>query len=74
MQQRLRVGMARRPIDLTQAMAKARGAPHSREAVLNRLLRRRAHAQQIGDVETEAQLREQIRWSLPMRRPDEGDA
>ena len=63
--------MARRPIDLSQAMA--RGAPHSRAAVLNRLLRRRAHAQQIGDVETEARLREQIRWSLPMQTPDEGD-
>ena len=65
--------MARRPIDLSQAMAKARGAPHSRAAVLNRLLRRRAHAQQIGDIETEARLREQIRWSLPMQSPDDGN-
>lgn len=55
-------------------MTKGRGAPHSREAVLNRLLRRRAHAQQIGDVETEARLREQIRWSLPMHTPEERDA
>jgi len=65
--------MARRPIDLSQAMAKARAAPHSRAAVLNRLLRRRAHAQQIGDLETEARLREQIRWSLPMQSPDDGN-
>ena len=63
--------MARRPIDLTQAITKARGAPHSRAAVLNRLLRRRAHAQQIGDLETEARLREQIRWSLPMETPEQ---
>jgi hypothetical protein len=66
--------MARRPLDLTQAMMKARAAPHSREAVLSRLLRRRAHAQQIGDVETEQRLREQIRWSLPMHKPDEGES
>ena len=65
--------MARRPLDLTQAMSKARAAPHSRAAVLNRLLRRRAHAQQIGDVETEARLREQIRWSLPMQTPGDGE-
>jgi len=64
--------MARRPIDLTQALMKARAAPHSRAAVLSRLLKRRAHAHQIGDVETEARLREQIRWSLPMETP-EGD-
>ena len=62
--------MAKRPVDLSQAMAKARAAPHSRAAVLNRLLRRRAHAQQVGDTETEARLREQIRWSLPMESPD----
>jgi hypothetical protein len=65
--------MARRPIDLSQTMMKARAVPHSRAAVLSRLLRRRAHAQQIGDWETEARLREQIRWSLPMQTP-EGDA
>lgn len=52
---------------------KARAVPHSRAAVLSRLLRRRAHAQQIGDVDTEARLREQIRWSLPMQTP-EGDS
>ena len=66
--------MAKRPVDLAQAMAKARAAPHSREAVLSRLLRRRAHAQQVGDIEGEAHLREQIRWSLPMRNSDEDNA
>ncbi|WP_166037372.1 hypothetical protein [Sphingosinicella sp. YJ22] len=65
--------MAKRPVDLAQAMAKARAAPHSRAAVLSRLLRRRAHAHQVGDVETEARLREQIRWSLPMQTPHERD-
>lgn len=65
--------MARRPLNLTQAMSKARAAPHSRAAVLSRLLRRRAYAQQTGDAETEARLREQIRWSLPMETPDEGE-
>jgi len=63
--------MARRPLDLSHALLKARAAPHSREAVLSRLLRRRAHAQQVGDTETEARLREQIRWSLPMYNPDD---
>lgn len=65
--------MAKRPVNLSQALLKARAAPHSREAVLSRLLRRRAHAQQIGDAESEAALREQIRWSLPMTKPHDGE-
>lgn len=45
------------------------GAPRSREEVLVRLLRKRAAAQQAGLAELERVLRDQIRWSLPMRRP-----
>ena len=65
--------MAKRPVNLSQALLKARAAPHSREAVLSRLLRRRAHAQQVGDSESEAALREQIRWSLPIKKADENE-
>jgi len=52
-------------------MLKGRAAPHSREAVLSRLLLRRAQAQQTGDRETEARLREQIRWCLPLQHPED---
>lgn len=42
--------------------------PENREQVLARLLVKRAEAQRAGLDELEATLREQIRWSLPMRR------
>ena len=41
--------------------------PASREEVLARLLVKRADAQQAGLEDLEATLRQQIRWSLPMR-------
>jgi len=63
--------MAKRPANLAEAMLKGRAAPHSREAVLSRLLLRRAQAQQTGDRETEARLREQIRWCLPLQHPED---
>jgi hypothetical protein len=44
-----------------------RGAPDSREAVLERLLRKRAAAHQAGLEDQERLLRNQIIWSLPMR-------
>ena len=48
--------------------------PNSREAILATLLRKRAEARQAGMEEQEAMLRNQIRWSLPVRKPDEPDA
>jgi len=55
---------------LSRALAGGRadkGAPESREAVLERLLRKRAAAHQAGLDEQERLLRNQIIWSLPMR-------
>jgi hypothetical protein len=48
-----------------------RWRPESREQVLARLLVKRADAQQAGLEELEATLRQQIRWSLPMRRGED---
>ena len=55
---------------LSRALAGGRaekGAPDSREAVLERLLRKRAAAHRAGLEEQERLLRNQIIWSLPMR-------
>jgi hypothetical protein len=56
-----------------QAVAKgcAQGArPASREAVLARLLAKRAAAHRAGMTGLERFLRLQIAWSLPIRKPD----
>lgn len=45
--------------------------PSNREQVLARLLVKRAEAKQAGLSELEASLREQIAWSLPMRRGED---
>jgi hypothetical protein len=45
-----------------------RGRPNSREEVLCRLLVKRATAHQAGLVDLEAALRDQIAWSLPVRK------
>lgn len=47
--------------------------PASREQVLARLLVKRADAQRAGLEELEATLRQQILWSLPMRRGEDDD-
>ncbi|QLC25710.1 hypothetical protein HFP57_12235 [Parasphingopyxis algicola] len=55
---------------LSQALATGRdngGRPNSREAVLSRLLAKRAAAHRAGLVDLETILRKQIEWSLPMR-------
>ncbi len=52
---------------------KVRWRPESREEVLARLLKKRADAQQAGLDELEATLRQQIRWSLPMRSGEDPD-
>ena len=44
--------------------------PENREQVLARLLVKRADAQRAGLDDLEATLRQQIRWSLPMRGDD----
>ena len=48
--------------------------PVTRAEILLRLLRKRAAAHRAGLTEQEAVLRRQIRWSLPMHRPDQDDA
>ena len=50
---------------------RVRWRPESREEVLARLLVKRADAQQAGLDELEATLRQQILWSLPMRRGED---
>lgn len=57
---------------LSRAVASGRGgAPRNRESVLAGLLRKRAEAHRHGLEEQEKRLREQIRWALPIRAPDE---
>jgi hypothetical protein len=46
----------------------------TRERILLDLLNKRAAARQAGLSELEAQLREQIRWALPVRSEDEDEA
>lgn len=57
---------------LSRAVASGRaGAPRNRETVLAALLRKRAEAHRHGLEEQERRLREQIRWALPMREPEQ---
>ncbi len=56
---------------LSRALAEGRRLrwrPESREEVLERLLVKRAEARQAGLDGLEKALREQISWSLPIRR------
>ena len=48
-----------------------RWRPETREEVLARLLVKRAEAQAAGLNGLEVQLRQQIRWALPMHKLDE---
>ena len=59
---------------LSQALSsgrKARSVPVTREMILADLLEKRATAARSGLTDLEAQLRNQIRWALPIKRPDE---
>ncbi len=57
---------------LSRAVASGRaGAPRNRETILAALLRKRAEAHRHGLEEQERRLREQIRWALPIRAPEE---
>ena len=71
---RFRGSMSRLSFTLAKALAggrKAKGRPGSREEVLARLLMKRAAAKQAGLKKLEAQLREQIVWSLPVQNPED---
>lgn len=68
--------MSRLSVRLAKALAdsrKLRWRPANREQVLARLLIKRAEARQAGLQDLEERLRQQIRWSLPMHRPEEDD-
>ena len=57
---------------LARAVANGRtSGPRNRETVLASLLRKRAEAHRHGLEEQEQRLREQIRWALPIRAPEE---
>jgi hypothetical protein len=61
---------------LAKALSSGRGERKlTRERILLDLLNKRAVARREGLTELEAQLREQIRWALPVRDPEgEGGA
>lgn len=64
--------MAELSFMLSRAVSSGRaGGPRNRESILAALLRKRAEAHRHGLAEQEQKLREQIRWSLPMRVPGE---
>jgi hypothetical protein len=66
--------MSRLSFTLSKALAggrRAKGRPSSREEILKRLLMKRAEAKRAGLKDLEAQLREQIVWSLPVRNPSD---
>ena len=66
--------MSRLSFTLSKALARgrsAKGRPSSREEILARLLKKRAAAKRAGLRDLEAQLREQIVWSLPVRNPSD---
>ena len=59
---------------LARAVARGRrdrGVPKSREQILLGLLNKRAEAHRHGLREQERMLREQIRWALPVKEPEE---
>ena len=45
--------------------------PPTRAGLLLTLLRKRAAAHNVGAEDLEAMLRDQIRWALPMAKPEE---
>jgi hypothetical protein len=60
---------------LSSALSKGR-SPRilTREQILVALLNKRAAARRAGMAELEGQLREQIRWALPLRNAAEREA
>ena len=64
--------MSKMSFHLAEALRSGRRAsakPPSREAILARLLNKRAAAARAGLTDLEKQLRNQIGWALPIRRP-----
>jgi hypothetical protein len=72
------MGAASRSLSFSLAKALATGRAErrlTRERILLDLLNKRAAARREGLADLEAQLREQIRWALPLHRGDrEGDS
>jgi hypothetical protein len=61
-------------LKLSRALSGGRAAPPppaDRASLLATLLRKRAAAHNVGADELEAMLRDQIRWALPMEKPEE---
>ena len=70
------MGAAPRSLSFRLAKALATGRAErrlTRERILLDLLNKRAAARREGLTDLEAQLREQIRWALPLRRGDARD-
>lgn len=66
--------MSKMSFHLAQALSAGRTrrtAPLTRESILAALLRKRAAAARCGLGDLEKQLRNQIRWSLPILTPDD---
>ena len=60
-------------VKLSRALSRGRCAPQapaSRASLLATLLRKRATAHNVGAEDLEALLRDQIRWALPMIKPE----
>jgi hypothetical protein len=61
---------------LSRALSKGRAEPlppPDRASLLVTLLRKRAAAHNVGADELESMLRDQIRWALPMAKPEESE-
>ncbi|MBS0478284.1 MAG: hypothetical protein JSR79_03175 [Proteobacteria bacterium] len=60
-------------LKLSRALSGGRATPPpvDRASLLVTLLRKRAAAHNVGADELEAMLRDQIRWALPMEKPEE---
>lgn len=61
-------------LKLSRALNKGRAEPappQDRASLLVTLLRKRAAAHNSGADELEAMLRDQIRWALPMAKPED---
>jgi hypothetical protein len=61
-------------LKLSRALSKGRAEPlppPDRASLLVTLLRKRAAAHNVGADELESMLRDQIRWALPIAKPEE---
>lgn len=61
-------------LKLSRALSRGRtepAPPPDRASLLVTLLKKRAAAHNVGADELEAMLRDQIRWALPMAKPED---